>query len=97
MQPNGLFAQVAPNGSVRVIERPEAIREPGTPETVVVKLNGGIVLGEEPPESVVIASGQFERLAATLPDALPEWVRAVLRDRSLLFLGHGLAGPDVIG
>jgi hypothetical protein len=95
MEEDGLFAHTAPDGSVRVIERPEAIRDLEAPGTVVVKLNGGIVHGAGSPESVVIATGQFERLAARLAGALPECVRAVLRERSLLFLGHGLAEPDV--
>lgn len=94
MEPDGLFAHTAPDGSVRVIERPDAIRDLRPPGTVVVKMNGGIMHGAALQESVVIDSAQFERLADRLPGALPACARAVLRDRSLLFLGHGLAEAD---
>jgi hypothetical protein len=95
MEEEGLFAHTDPDGAVRVIERPEAIRTLDGSATVVVKLNGGIVSAPPPRESVVIASGQFERLASRLPEALPACVTAALRERSLLFLGHGLREPDV--
>ena len=91
----GLFTHTDPDGHARIIERPEAIRELTAPATVLVKLNGGLVHGPAEHESVVIASSDFERLAARVPDALPHCLRTTLRERGLLFLGHGLAEPDV--
>jgi hypothetical protein len=91
----GLFAHTSPDGTSRVIERPDAIRELDASTAVVVKLNGGIVLDPGPPEQAVVAASQFERLAAALPECLPACVRTALEDRSMLFLGHGLAEPDV--
>jgi SIR2-like domain len=96
MQPQERFAHVGADGSVRVIERPEAIRDLRPACTVILKLNGGIVYGGDGlDEAVAIAAGQFERVARAIPDALPACARAVLRERGLLFLGHGLREPDV--
>jgi len=83
---DGCFLHAAPDGSTRVIERPEAIRE--LAGTTVVKLNGGA-------EDAVVASGQHERLADRIPAFLPACMQGVLRERSLLFLGHSLTEPDV--
>jgi hypothetical protein len=47
------------------------------------------------PESLLLARGDFERLAGRIPEALPSVLRAAIRDCSLLFLGHGLNEPDV--
>jgi SIR2-like domain len=94
LEPQGHFAHTAPDGTVRVIERPEAVRRLAPEATVVVKLNGGIADGGSPKESVVIATAQFERLAESLPDSLPACVRAALHRHRLLFLGHGLNEPD---
>jgi SIR2-like domain len=95
MEPEGCFAHVAPNGATRVIERPDAIRQLRPAASVVVKLNGGIVEGAPLDESFVIDVGQFERLAAQLPDVLPACVRTELEKRHLLFLGHGLNESDI--
>jgi hypothetical protein len=94
-QDEGLFAHRAPDGRERVIERPENIRGPLEPGTIIVKMNGGLVYGKAIPESVMVARGDFERLAGRLPNVLPAVIRTGLRDRSLLFLGHGLGEPDV--
>lgn len=45
IEKDGLFVHTAPDASVRVIERPEAIRDLEPPRTVVVRLHGGIVFG----------------------------------------------------
>jgi hypothetical protein len=92
----GLFAVRSPDGSERVIEQPDHIRslEEGA-STVVVKLNGGVLYDSSIEESAAVATGHFEQLAARIPDALPDVVRRALWKRSLLFLGHGLAEPDV--
>ena len=47
------------------------------------------------PESVLTASGHFEQFSAAIPAALPLYLRTALREKSLLFLGHGLKEPDV--
>jgi hypothetical protein len=94
-QEEGLFAHRAPDGRERVIERPENIRGPQEPGTIIVKMNGGLVYGKKMPESVMVGRGDFERLAGRLPNVLPAVIRRGLRDRSLLFLGHGLREPDV--
>ena len=95
MEPEGRFAHVAPDGAVRVIERPDSIRQLRPAASVVVKLNGGIVEDSALAESFVIDVGQFERLAAQLPDVLPACVRTQLEKRHLLFLGHGLNESDI--
>ena len=91
----GLFVERSADGLVRIIERPENLRSLDPASNVIVKLNGGLVHRDDFPESVLIATGHFERLAARIPDALPFHLRAAFREKSLLFLGHGLAEPDV--
>jgi hypothetical protein len=94
-QDEGLFAERAADGSVRIIERPENLRSLDPQSNVVVKFNGGLVHDGSFDESVLIAAGHFEQLAAHIPDNLPAYLRVALREKSLLFLGHGLAEPDV--
>jgi hypothetical protein len=92
----GLFALRDPNGSLQIIEQPDNMRWLKDPNAhVVVKVDGGVVYGGGLPESVVIAPGHFERSAALMPSALPAFLRNALLERFLLFLGHGLAEPDV--
>jgi len=91
----GLFALRDPDGSLQIIEQPHNVRGLRQSDVhVVVKLNGGIVHGGGLPESVVIAPAHFERSAALMSSALPEFLREALLDKFLLFLGHGLAEPD---
>lgn len=92
---DGLFAERAPDGSVRVIEKPDHLRTHDRSLNVIVKLNGGLFYGGGIEESVVVAPAHFERLAARIPERLPKFVQIALRERSLLFLGHGLAEADV--
>ena len=92
---DGLFFERFADGLIRVIERPENLRYLDPPTNVIVKLNGGIVRDGSFPESVSIAPGHFERFAATIPNSLPLYLRTALREKSLLFFGHGLAEPDV--
>jgi hypothetical protein len=95
-QGEGLFAVRDPNGSLRIIEQPNNVRWLANQDAhVVVKLSGGIVHGGGLPESVVIAPGHFERVAALMSSALPAFLRSALLDRFLLFLGHSLTQPDV--
>lgn len=91
----GKFAYRLPNGTEKIIERPENFRQLPEQGSIIVKLNGGEVYGKAIPESVMIAQGDFARLAGRLPDVLPEIIRRSLVERSLLFLGHGLNEPDV--
>jgi hypothetical protein len=92
---DGCFIERSPGGALRRIERPENLREVGSPEHILVKLNGGLTYGRGMPEQVSIERADFERLAAHIPGILPGFLRSELRRRSLLFLGHGLAEPDV--
>jgi hypothetical protein len=94
-EPEGRFAHVAPGGVVRMIERPDAIRALRPTASVIVKLNGGLIDCAPIGESFVIDIGQFERLAAQLPNVLPACVRTELERRHLLFLGHGLNESDL--
>jgi hypothetical protein len=91
----GLFAHRTPDGRERVLERPENIQQFREPGTIILKLDGGHVYGKKIPESVLIARGDFDRLAGRLPNILPAAIRMGLRDRSLLFLGHGLHEPHI--
>jgi hypothetical protein len=87
---DGRFVHLAPDGSARVIERPDAVRDLPGIGAVLVKLNGGIAHEPVPDESPVIAGDQFQRLADRIPGVLPACLRTVLGERRLLFLGHGV-------
>ena len=91
----GLFAVRSPDGTARVIEQPDNYRWLDGAHSVVVKLNGGLLRDRRIEPSLAVARGHFERLAARIPEALPAVVRRALRERSLLFLGHGLREADV--
>ena len=88
----GHFCQRTPDGCLRVIERPDNLLtlEPGL---VLVKLNGGAVPGLV--RGYVSTAVDYVQLAASIPAVLPAVARQRLRDCPLLFLGHGLAEPDV--
>jgi hypothetical protein len=92
---DGRFIHLAPEGAARVIERPDAIRDLPGSGAVVVKLNGGIAHEGVPDESAVMGGDQFQRLADRIPEVLPACLRTALAERSLLFLGHGVAEPDI--
>jgi hypothetical protein len=91
----GRFIERSPEGSLRCIENPQNLRHVSATDHVIVKLNGGLTYYPGIPEQVSIDRADFERLAARIPDILPAFLRTELRARSLLFLGHGLAEPDV--
>jgi len=92
----GRFCHRTPDGRLRVIERPDNLLtlEPGL---VLVKLNGGTLAGLEHAyvRGYVSTAVDYVQLAARIPDVLPAAVRRRLRECPLLFLGHGLAEPDV--
>jgi hypothetical protein len=92
---HGLFIERSAEGVVRVIERPDNLRSLDPASNVIVKFNGGLVQNNDFSESVLTATSHFEQFAAAIPAALPLYVRNALQERSLLFLGHGLAEPDV--
>jgi hypothetical protein len=94
----GLFYHQAPDNSLRVIERPRNIRKlPGAPSDafVVVRLAGGVDCQGRIPESYASARLDFLALASGIPDVLPAALQERLTANPLLFLGHGLATPDV--
>lgn len=88
----GRFGHRKPDGSLRIIERPDNLLtlEPGL---VIVKLNGGVVPGLA--RGYVSTTVDYFQLAARIPDVLPAVMWRRLRDCPLLFLGHGLSEPDV--
>lgn len=92
---DGRFMHLAPDGSVRVIERPELLPMLSSRAPVIVKLRGGVAHDSRIQESVVIAEGDHARLAAMIPGVLPRMVRDALRTRSLLLLGQTLFDSDV--
>ncbi len=91
----GLFIHRSPGGALAQLTRPANILQLAESGSVIVKMDGGLAWDPGIPESVLIARGDFERLAGRLPGPLPAFLLSALRQRSLLFLGHGLAEPDV--
>ena len=62
---------------------------------VIVKLNGGIDRQQRIPESYTTTRLDYWTLAARIPAALPAILQHRLTADPLLFLGHGLAAPDI--
>jgi hypothetical protein len=91
----GCFLERSPNGDIWEVQKAENLRHPRSPAHLLVKLNGGISYHGDLGEQVSIERAQFERLAARIPSILPRFLQTELQSRSLLFLGHGLAEPDV--
>lgn len=91
----GFFVHRRPDGSLSLLKRPSHVRSLTETGSVIVKMNGGLSWDQGISESVLIARGDFERLAGKIPDVLPAALQSTLRKHSLLFLGHGLAELDV--
>lgn len=90
----GLFCHLGADGALRIIERPRNVLslEPGM---VVVKLNGGLDTQGRLRRSYVTTGVDYTLLAARVPDVLPAVLQRSLVAHPMLFLGHGLAEPDV--
>jgi hypothetical protein len=62
---------------------------------IVVKMNGGLDPRRELPGRFAVTSRDFVELACRIPRVLPSVVRRHLKNRSLLFVAHGLGEPDL--
>lgn len=91
----GRFAHRDPKGNVRMIEQPRNVTTLPAPAHVVAKLDGGVAWDCPIVETVTIAPMDSIIAAGNLPAALPEAVRAALRQRSLLVLGSSLQDAHV--
>lgn len=91
----GLFYHQSPNNALRLIERPRNIREFSGDGFIVVKLNGGFDCQGRIPESYSTTRLDYWDLAARIPDVLPALIQEKLSANPLLFIGHGLAMPDI--
>jgi SIR2-like domain len=91
----GRFVHRDPEGTIRVLERPQNIHGLGDTGHVVVKLDGGIPWDERIPESVTFAPLEFSISAGRLPAAFPQVLQQVVREQSLLVLGSSLQDPHV--
>lgn len=90
----GLFYHRSVDDVLRVIEKPQNIRM-FAPGFVVIKLNGGFDHQHRIPESFAATRLDYWYLAARIPDILPAAVQRDLSAQPILFLGHGLAAPDI--
>lgn len=90
----GLFYHRSKDNGLRIIERPRNIRKLSD-AFVVVKLNGGIDRQGRIPESYTSTRLDYWDLAARIPGVLPGAIQQKLSANPLLFLGHGLAAPDI--
>jgi hypothetical protein len=88
------FFHRSPDNGLRIIERPHNIRKLSD-AFVVVKLNGGFDRQRRIPESYSTTRLDYWDLAARIPGVLPAAVQQTLSANPLLFLGHGLAAPDI--
>jgi SIR2-like domain len=89
------FLERSPGGDIRQIDKAASLRFRDASKHLLVKLNGGISYFGDMSEQASVERGQFERLAQRIPGILPGYLRRELDARSMLFLGHGLAEPDV--
>ncbi|QLH37858.1 MAG: SIR2 family protein [Defluviicoccus sp.] len=89
------FLERSPIGKIRQIDKAKNLRFRDASTHLVVKLNGGISYFGDMSEQASVERGQFERLAQRIPEILPGYLSSELKTRSMLFLGHGLAEPDV--
>jgi hypothetical protein len=90
----GRFYHQAPDGVLRVIERPQKLRELSE-AMVVVKLNGGLDCTGRIRESYATTRLDYWDLAARMAEVLPMAIQHRVRAQPLLFLGHGLVSPDI--
>ena len=90
----GLFFHRDPNGTVRLIERVDKIRNFET-GSVVVKLDGGVPFSPYFRESVAMAPMDYSAAASRYPGAIPQAVLSALNERGLLCLGSSLEPPNV--
>jgi hypothetical protein len=91
----GRFLHREPDGVIRVIERPQNVCSFQEGAHVIVKLDGGVPYDPHFNETVAFAPIDFGISAGRLTTALPEAIRSVLRERSLLILGSSLKDPHV--
>lgn len=90
----GLFYHRSQDNGLRIIERPRNIQKLSD-AFVVVKLNGGIDRQRRIPESYTNTRLDYWDLATRIPGVLPAAIQQKLSANPLLFLGHGLAAPDI--
>jgi hypothetical protein len=79
---------------LRIIEQPRNIRDLSG-GFVLVKLNGGFDRQQRIPESYSTTRLDHWDLAARIPGVFPLGIQEKLAANPLLFLGHGLAAPDI--
>jgi hypothetical protein len=91
----GRFLHREPDGTIRVIERPQNVGSFRDGAHIIVKLDGGIPYDPHFTETVAISPIDFGISAGRLTSALPEAIRRVLRERSMLILGSSLKDPHV--
>ncbi len=91
----GRFVYRDPEGTIRVLERPQNIHSLGETGHIVVKLDGGIPWDERIPESVTFAPLEFSISAGRLLAAFPRVLQQMVREQSLLVLGSSLQDPHV--
>ena len=90
----GLFYHRDIDDGLRLIERPRNIHEFAN-GFLLVKLNGGLDRQRRIPESYSTTRLDYWDLAARFPGVLPAFVQKKVSANRLLFLGHGLAAPDI--
>lgn len=91
----GSFLHREPDGTIRVIEQPRHVVSFREGAHLIAKLDGGEPYDPHFNETVAFSPMDFAISAGRLPNALPEAVRSVLTERSLLVLGSSLKDPHV--
>jgi hypothetical protein len=90
----GLFFHRSPDNGLRIIEQPRNIRQ-FSDAFVLVKLNGGLDCQRRILESYSTTRLDYWDLAARIPGVFPAAIQEKLCANPLLFIGHGLAAPDI--
>jgi hypothetical protein len=91
----GCFVHRAPDAAERAIRNPNGVHSLTAAPLILVKMNGGLDPLRRLRPYFATTSRDFVELASRIPTILPAVIRDHMIDKSLLFIGHGLAEPDV--
>lgn len=88
----GKFLHRAPDGTVKVIKRPNEYRVSVEDRTVILKIHGAVSRGDRTEDSYVISEDHYIEFLthASLHELIPKTLLATLLNSHFLFLGYSL-------
>jgi hypothetical protein len=91
----GKFLHRSPDGTESRHQTPRGLYARTLSGSVLIKMNGGIDAESRWPGRFAVTTRDFEQLSVRMPEVFPRVLWDLMRPRSFLFWGHGLAEPDV--